>query len=342
MPTRPLLEIIVEHPFFTSGVFTEARVEPDPTTAVMLRHLRLVAKPIAGRLAVLVDLDAGGIPRIPVPTARLCFQLQRLPDELAQASDLTLLQAGAIFTDKGAAASPLQLMIPDARRSEVLEKPVGAVTLVLSGRPRIGASPADFVVVPPAGGIRVTGYDAAGNRVAVDGPEGIITISYPVTLPRTTGTTATLEITIGSETVAQAAAGAPRRVVVPLQPASARWCYHIVTNLPDPLSEWRMARSNGAATDPAISFGDAGRTEITVNTPDDSFGTWLHSRVAPLRVLRFVSDAPVACSERILRRLTLSAGGAQLFGSLPNPSPAQVRRIRGEIVYSEVLRVVTV
>jgi hypothetical protein len=101
----------------------------------------------------------------------------------------------------------------------------------------------------------------------------------------------------------------------------------------------RIQSGNGGG--PAVAFGAAGRAEIAANTADDSFGADLATRSAPLRVLRFVSDAPVAASEAVARRIALFAGTQQLLPALPNPSPAALRMIGGTPAFGAVLRFVT-
>ena len=344
MPIRPLVEITVAHPYFASGSFAGAGLVPDAATDTRLRGLRLVAKPRRGGLTVFADLDAAGAPKIPLPPhTRLTFELPRLPPDLAEATVLSAFEPGATFTDEGVAggAEPLRLVVREARGRERLEKPAGPATLVLGGRPRAGTLAAAFIIVPPAGGATVTGYDEQANLIGLDGPAASLVLDYPVLPATSRDVLATIEIRIGPETVAPAAAGTPRRCVVGLEPVSARWCYHVVTNLPNPLAEWRIARGNGTGAGPAVSFSDGGRSEIAAADPGDAFGTELWRKSAPLRVLRFLSDAPAACSETIARRVGLFAGDAQLFAALPNPSPAQRRRVGGQEAFGEVLRVVT-
>ncbi|HSI41599.1 MAG TPA: hypothetical protein VLA00_13730 [Xanthobacteraceae bacterium] len=340
MPIRPLLEIAVAHPFFASGLFAGARLVPDAATEARLRGLRLIAKRQGAALTLYAEFDAAGGLTIPLPPAtRLRFDLLALPPDLAAATDLTAFAPGATFTDEGAdTQETLRLTVPEARGQETLEKPEGAATLVLAGRPRLGAAGADFAILPP-GGVRVTAYDPAANRVTMEGPAARFVLDYPVAAPARPGVLAAIDIAIGPQTAVLAAAGTPRRCRVALAPVSARWCYHLVTDLPQPLADWRIAAGTGGG--PKVSFGAGGRAEIAAVDPEDSFGTHLWRQAAPLRVLRFVSDAPAACSETVARRVSLFAGDMQLFAALPNPSPGQRRRIAGQEAFGEVLRIIT-
>ena len=214
--------------------------------------------------------------------------------------------------------------------------------MVLAGRPLASTAAGDFAIGAPAAGVAVKAFDAASNRVTLTGPEALVAIDYPVPPPRPLAA-ARIVIDIGPGDVAAAAAGTPRVAVIALQASAARWCYHLVTNLPNPLADWRIARANGAASrdGPQVTFDDAGRAELTAADAGDPFGSELLRRSAPLRVLRFVSTAAVAASETAARRVSLFAGAAQIFAALPNPSPAQLRRVGGAAAFGEVVHVVT-
>lgn len=140
--------------------------------------------------------------------------------------------------------------------------------------------------------------------------------------------------------VTAAIKGSPRRCMAALPVASARWCYHLVTDLPNPIAQWRIARGDGASG-PAPAFRDAGRAELTAPAADDATGTELRRRNPGLRVLRFLSDAPFAASRAAVRGLELHAGTTRLFGALPNPSPGATVRIGDATAFNQTLRVVT-
>jgi hypothetical protein len=140
--------------------------------------------------------------------------------------------------------------------------------------------------------------------------------------------------------VAAAAAGRPRRCTVTLPVVTARWCYYLVTDLPNPLSEWSIARGGGA-NGPAPAFGDDGRVELTDSTKGDSTGAMLRRQNPGLRVLRFLSDAPFAARQAVVRGLELHVGGTRLFGALPNPSPGATVQIGKTAAFSQTLKMVT-
>lgn len=346
MPIRPLAEIVIEHAFFAAGTLANADLVPTVATQTRLRGLRLVTKRRGDGLTIYAEIDAEGDARIAIPAAtRLDFVLQALPASVALVTDDAPLTPGAVFTDDGIAAAArvmLALVHPAQRARETLAKPAGTATLVLSGRPKPGTAAAAFGVVAPAVGIRVTAFDPAANLVTVAGAAAAdVTIDYPVAPTRAPGVLAFVSVSIGAEVVALAANGAPRRFVVRLQPRAARWCYHLVTDLPNPIAEWRIARAAGSNGGPAVGFSDAGRAELAAATADDPLGLNLLRRSAPLRVLRFVSDAPVVCSESVARGIGLFAKDRQLLAALPNPSPANVGRVAGQVTHGEVVRFVT-
>ncbi|MDV3455394.1 hypothetical protein RZN05_00240 [Sphingomonas sp. HF-S4] len=140
--------------------------------------------------------------------------------------------------------------------------------------------------------------------------------------------------------VKTAITGGPRRCVAALPVATARWCYYLVTDLPNPVAQWRIARGDGASG-PAPAFRDAGRAELTAPAADDATGTELRRRNPGLRVLRFLSDAPFAASRSAVRGLELHVGTTRLFGALPNPSPGATIRIGDAAAFNQTLRVVT-
>lgn len=339
MPIRPLADIMVDHQYFASGSYAGAVVTPTAATVARLRGLRMVVKPLPGGLRLFVDLGDDGKPRLAIPdNVRLGFDLMALPPDLAAATDMTGIGPGTVFSSDGlAAGQPLKRGQRQARATETLAKAAGAQTLALAGRPLSTATKADFTATPAA--VTVTGYDAAGNRVTVAGPAGTLTLDYPVRPPVRPGVLAPIEVTIGAATATLAAAGKPARFAVALKPVAARWAYHLVTDLTNPVAEWRVQHPNGDG--PAVSFGDAGRSELAPDAADDPFGADLARRASPLRVLRFVSDAPVPASDTVARRIALFAGTQQLFPSLPNPTPAATRMLGGQPVFGQLLRFVT-
>jgi hypothetical protein len=339
MPYKPLAEIRVEHPFYASGLCAGARVVPEPATAARLRGLRILPREAPGVLTLFADLADGGGTTIPIPSTTLVFSVLELPPELAAATDPADIARGTVFTDAGA-TKPMKPVVREGRAQETLVKPDGTVKMVLGGRPLAGVAAAAFKVTQSsAAGVSVTAYEPAGNRITVKGPAAVIDLEYPVAPVAKPGTLAAIEIGIGPQTVTQAAAGKPRRFTIALKAAAAPWCYHLVTDLANPLGQWRIASAPSDGL--PVAFAGAGLSEIATPDPADPFGSELLRRSAPLRVLRFVSDAAVACSEKRARRLALFAGDRELFTALPNPSPVQTRLLGGKVAFGEVLRFVT-
>lgn len=349
MPIQPWLELSVSHAFFTNGLLAGARIEPDAATAAKLRGLRVVAKPKPGGLVLYGDLDEAGKPVVPVPAgSRLGFVLRSLPPEMVVATDLSAFERepGSVFTDERAAAGdprPLRLTARETRGQEILIAPrAGRSTLVLSGRPRAGARTTEFRFEGSRAGVSIFRYEEAGRRVVIDGArEGeTLELSYPAPPPRTPDALAPIEVGIGPDAIAEAAAGRPRRWVVALEPAAARWCYHVQTNLPDPVTAWKIVQGAGVNGGRSVRFDAGGRSELVEPVADDPTGAALKRRAPPLRVLRFLSNAPVACSETPVRGLELHAGTTRVFAALPNPAPGSLGRVGGQIVFSEVVRLV--
>lgn len=334
MPIKPLVELRVEHPYYASGVAGDVQMVPDAATAQRLRGLRLLARPSPGGLTLYGELGDDGTPVIAIPEQTLRFDLLRLSPEVEAASDLSALLPGTVFVAAGT-GKPMKAVVREVRAAETVAKPEGTATVVLAGRPLAGSGADAFHVASPRG-VGVAGYDAAGNRLSLTGPAGEVALDYPVAPPSTPGVLAGIEVAIGPD---DDAAAEPRRFTVRLKAAAARWCYHLVTDLPDPLADWRIAHPAGDG--PAANFGDGGRAELAAGDAGDPFGSDLHRRSAPLRVLRFVSDAAIPCSEIRARRISLFAGDRQLIAALPNPSPGAMRQVSGQPAFGEVLRFVT-
>jgi hypothetical protein len=336
---KPLAEIRVEHPFYASGVCAGARIVPERASAARLRGLRLMAREAPGGLTLFAEFAGDGKTPVAIPSTTLAFSLLALPPELAAATDLTGIAPGTVFTDAGA-TKPMKPVVREARAGERLAKPDGTVKLVLGGRPLAGLAASAFKVVQSsAAGVSVSAYDPASNLVTLKGPAATVDLDYPVAPLAKAGVLAGIETTIGPQMVTQAAADKPRRFTVALKAAAAPWCYHLVTDLANPLGQWRIA--SAPADGVAVAFAGAGLSEIAAPDPADPFGSELQRRSAPLRVLRFVSNAAVPCSEQRARRLAMFAGDRELFNALPNPSPAQTRLLGGKVAFGEVLRFVT-
>jgi len=335
MPFKPLLELKVEHPFFASGQCAAASIAPDVAAAARMRGLRLLPRASPGRLALLADFTDAGETRVAIPEATLRFDLFLEPWLLAS-TDLGGVPPGTVFAAAGG-SKPMKPTQPQARSAETLGKPAGKVARALSGRPRPGTKAADFGVAGPAGA-SVTAFDERSGTVSLDGPQGPVTIDYPIAGPALPGIAA-IEVPVSAAAAAKAWAGNPPMFRVALQAAAAPWCYHLVTDLPNPLAEWRI--EHPASDGPAAAFAASGRAEIAAPDPSDPYGSELLGRSAPLRVLRFVSDAAVPCSEARARRIALFAGDRQLLPALPNPSPAAVRLLKGKPAFGETLRFVT-
>jgi hypothetical protein len=336
MPFKPLLELTVEHPFYESGRCLGASVVPDPATLARLSGLRLLHRERPGGLMILAELGLGGEPLVAIPNATLGMSL-KLDRAVLQATDLADFALGTVFTDAGP-GKKMKAEVRQARGAETLRKDEGATALVLAGRPLAGTRKGDFKVLEGAG-ISVNGYDERGRRVTLEGPAGSVRLDYPVAPQQITGTLASIEIPLSPSLAAKAAAGKPASFAIALTPASAPWCYHLITDLPNPLDEWKIERKDSRG--PVADFATAGMTEVAAGDPDDPRGSALVQISPKLRVLRFVSSAPVPCSELRSRKIALSAGTRQLFESLPNPSPAGLFFLKGRPTFGEVLRFVT-
>ena len=138
---------------------------------------------------------------------------------------------------------------------------------------------------------------------------------------------------------AAAMQGTVRRCTAALPVASARWCFHLVTDLSNPVAEWQIVRAADARGG-GPSFAAAGRTELTMAEPGDPIGSALRAANPGRRVIRFLSDTAQPASEAAVAGLELRLGANRLLAALPTPAPALVR-IGGNSAFAHTLRVVT-
>lgn len=95
----------------------------------------------------------------------------------------------------------------------------------------------------------------------------------------------------------------------------ARWLYYVVTDLADAAIELVDAGASPLAFTP-----EHGADLRAAPDPSDRQAAALAAAHPDARLLRFVSDAPVACAEEPRRGLELRAGGERLPLRVPNPA----------------------
>jgi len=268
-----------------------------------------------------------------------------------------LLELTATHPYPPAGALPGEAILPDTataarlRGLRLLAKPVGDTLALFGAFDDDGAlpiAPTDplplgfTIALPDAATIAATdlvGLAAAPLFTDARAGKGDPQRLRPIPDDRPTGPSAAIAVRLTPADLAAAGAGKPRRCVAALPGAAARWCYHIVTDMPDPLADWRVSRAAGS-TGSAPVFGKARVAELT-DAADDPVGAALVRRNPDLRILRFLSDAPFSVQAMPVRGLELRAGGTRLYAALPNPPPDAVARIGDAVVLARTLRIVT-
>jgi hypothetical protein len=107
--------------------------------------------------------------------------------------------------------------------------------------------------------------------------------------------------------------GGPARFTLTFAARQARWAYYVVTDAVDGAVELVDVE----AASPLVF--STGRDLVAAPDPDDRQAALLAAQHQGARLLRFVTDAPVACAEEPRRRLELRLGGERLPLTIPNP-----------------------
>jgi len=338
MPSAPLFDISVTHDYYANLRCEDFAIVPAATTEAAMTRLRLTYKSFADRIRIYAELNATGdaVAAGAAPLS-LDFALQPRGSRFAAITKLTELaqQPAPLFTNDGLAVTnplPLRLTSRRARAAEslIVSAPASAEPFVLAGMPLEGTAIADFVV---AGAGQVKSFAASSKRIAVDtsaiAPGTVFQVSYPVRATTSRGALADIALTLDAPLLKPMAT--PRAFVVPFTSADMRWAYYVVTDFSGDLSTLAVVDATPGGAPRAINVAAAGRLELTAaNANGDSVGTDLLGRYPARRVMRLLSDAPVATRDTPLGSLELRLNGAALISHLPNPPPDRLVLLQTE------------
>jgi hypothetical protein len=333
MRAVPVLELRVNHPFYDDRRCRDFAIAPTGAADVLMRRLRLICKPFADHVSLFAEVNAQGVPfaAAAAPLA-LDFFLRPRGAGFAMFTDLAPIAAqnAPLFTNAELpAADPLSLRLTSRaeRGIETLTVRTGAAaeSFVLAGRPQPGTAAAALRVETLGFAGSVQSLDLVANRVTVDTsaakPGVRFDLSYPVSPTRPHDVFAEVELLLDDAVLGSPAAG-PRTFLVPLAANAARWCFYVVTDYTGDISALRIVDTTPGGASNGIAFAAGGCIDLTQN-PDlgDAVGQDLARRNSGRRILRLVSDAPVACRETPQRNLELHLGETRLGGALANPAP---------------------
>jgi hypothetical protein len=328
MPSAPLFDISVTHDYYANLRCEDFAIVPAATTEAAMARLRLTYKSLSDRIRIYAELNAGG-DALAAGAAPLSLDFALRPRSSSYAAITKLRdlaeQPAPLFTNDGVAATnplPLRLTSRRARTSETLivSAPASTEPFVLAGTPLNGATAADFTVT---GAGPVKSVAASSKRITVDtsamAPNTAFQVSYPVRAATSRGAIADIALILDAPLLKPMPT--PRAFVVPFTSADSRWAYYVVTDFSGDLSTLTVVDAAPGGAPRAINVADAGRLELTAaNVTGDAVGTDLLGRY-PTRVMRLLSDAPVATRDTPLGSLELRLTNAALISHLPNPPP---------------------
>jgi hypothetical protein len=333
----PILDLCVTHPYYDNGRSNDFTIEPTARTASRLAGLRLFWKQQGDHLSVFAGLDRQGQPILSLASAEtLDFVLRLRGRDFLSFTDFDGFAPlpAPLFTDAGAVSGDplvLRLTTRTARRqlASTVQRPGPAEAFLLPESPLAMTGPAD-IGIEPAGTVgAVMSLDVPAKRVTIDTSAAAagtpFDISYPVAPNRARDVLAEVRLSI-DDTLLRGSLerGVPLVFQVPFTAAAAKWCYYLVTDRPDATDTFQIVELPSGGAPRRVVFSDAGKTDLT-GQPDtaDAVATDLQRRNPGKRVLRFLSDARVACRKAPVKNLELQVGGSRLFTSLPNPSPGR-------------------
>lgn len=335
MRALPVFELSASHPYFPAGRCPDVTFEPTVATALRMRGAGFVAKAAGDRLRVFLKATAERKPLIPpIGPVVLGFHMRSRSSALPLVTEQADLDAqpAPLFGNGGRTdAAPIVLTLGTrherATETRTVQAPAASEAFVLAGRPQEGAQIGDFTL--SGGGVAgVSAYDATLRRIVVDSHAATagstFTVSYPVRPALPPGVLADVEIDLALSATA-ALPSTAFSFVVPLAVRSVHWGYYLATTLTDALNTFTITDVSPADAGPPVTFPAAGRTELTASdiAADPVAAAITRGTSGPgLRILRFVSAAPVALRQAP-RRLELRLDGTtKLFDALPNPEPA--------------------
>lgn len=336
MQVKPLLDLRVTHPFYDDQRCADIVLAPTEVTATLMRRLNVTCRQFPDHVSLYAVLDSQGksVAAAAAPLA-LSFYISPRDETFALITDLTQVdaQAAPLFTSVNVAvADPLPLRLTS--RSLTATKSFSVATraatewFVLSGRPQPGVSAAAFTVTGTGFSLGFVSYDAVSNRIAVNTSMGApgrhFDVAYPVLPSRPQDVLAEVELALDAAALQPPVAG-PRSFVVSFAARALRWCYYLVADYAGDITTLTLVDATPGAGARRVEFDAGGPTDLSAN-PDasDSVALNLAKQNPGRRVLRFLSKAPVACTQTPLRALELRLDGTRVIGSVPNPAASNI------------------
>jgi len=334
MRSAAILDLRVTNPYYADGLSDDVVIEPGEQAVAAMRSLRLHWKAFGSGYRMLATLDGKGKPFASIPQPRTFdFLLRARNPDLVWGTDLAPLSAlpAPVFTNVGVVVETpavLRLTTRTAQATAVLTvvAPGEREAFVLAQRPLSGTG-AGAVTVEPAGVVAVAALDPANGWVTVDSrgrqPGDRFSLTYPVPRPRLPNALAEVEMALDDGLLKVGlSANPPPRFEIRLGSPVGRWVYYLVADQAGPTGALRIVDADPSGAPARVRFSDAGRTDLSAQ-PDagDRVAADLAERNPGRRILRFMSDAVVACRQAPVRTLGLYAGETRLIDSLPNPSP---------------------
>lgn len=338
MPSAPLFDVRVTHDYYADLRCEDFAIVPAAATESAMARLRLTYKSFADRIRIYAELNAAGqaIAAGAAPLS-LNFALRPRGPGFAAITGLSELaqQPAPLFTNDGIAVAnplPLRLTTRRARAAEslVVSTPASTESFVLAGMPLAGTSAADFVVV---GAGKVKSFARNSKQIAIDTSAvargALFQVSYPVRVETSRGALADIALTLDAPLLKPMVK--PQAFVVSFTSADTRWAYYVITDFSGDLSTLTVVDAAPGGDPHAITVADAGRLELTMaNANKDPVATDLLGRYPGRRVMRLLSDAPVATRDTPLGSLELRLNNAALIKHLPNPPSDRLALLQTE------------
>jgi len=336
MQVKPVLDLRVTHSFYDDQRCADIILAPTGATATLMRRLNVTCREFPDHVSLYAGLDSQGnsVAATAAPLA-LSFYISPRDETFALITDLVQVgaQAAPLFTNVNVAvADPLPLRLTSrtlsATESFLVATPGANEGFVLSGRPQPGVSAAIFTVAGTGFSPGFVSYDAASNRIAVNTSMGApgrrFDVTYPVLPLRPQDVLAEVELTLDAASL-QAPVAGPRTFVVSFAARAFRWCYYLVADYAGDITALTLVDATPGNGARRVEFDAGGPTDLSAN-PDasDTVALDLAKQNPRRRVLRFLSKAPVACSQTPLRALELRLGGNRVIGGIPNPAPSDI------------------
>ena len=326
--------------YYTNGICDDFIVEPNQATVILMKRLNLLWRHSGSYLEMFAELDSQGQPcaKLPVATT-LGFVLRLANPDFLPFCDLSPMAglAAPVFSDNdsGGGEGDLLRLQPVSRRQWgsarlAVETPAANEVFVLPEAP-LAEAEARHVIVSDGANATVKAVDTRNRRVTVDTsgarPGAGFTLSYPVRPKRPRASFAEIEITVDDHLLqSRVSAGRPRLYQIPWAVASVRWCYYLLTDPSGDVGRLHVVDVTPGSAN-RIVFGSTGRVDLS-QTPDgtDAVALALAHRFGGRKIVRFMSDAAVACRQAPATILELRVGQNCLLPALPLPSvPHRVR-----------------